>query len=518
MNHLPLLLLLPTLAAALTQDPGARSAHPELAEAYRRDWAPRLQPLLSEVLRFPTVAGNDQARLGQQAWLLETGRKLGFTVRESGTVTEIELPGPPGAPVLGLVVHGDVQPAGGQWSVPPFEGKVDHGVVIGRGAADDKGPLVQALLAMRTLADSKLARTSTIRLLVGGDEESTNLDFKEYLRTHAAPAFSLVLDAVFPVGVGEKAWNALTVDVASLRGTLPAAEGRPGLRLLSAGVSPSIVPDTATAQLELGGLGEAARDALRSRLLRHRLPAGCTVFATFREVSGERGALRLLEVVVKGRAAHAGMNPEVGRNALVALADLLAGEVAEGGGAELLAFARLAGQDLQGTGLGLTQVDPVFGRATVVPTLLQAQPDGAVRLLVNVRSTPALSGERLRQHFGAQVEAFNARTGAHLNPGGYYGDAPLVFDPDDRLVKRLLASYARATGKAEPPAIVGGGTYAKRIPNAIVFGMWFPGKPYPGHDVDEQVDLKDLQLGTEVLLEALANLATGPPLQDPFRP
>src|SRR5260370_176956 len=66
----------------------------------------KLEPLLVEALRFPTVAGNDQARRDQQAWLLRTAADLGLEARDAGPVTEIELPGPPGAPVLGLVVHG----------------------------------------------------------------------------------------------------------------------------------------------------------------------------------------------------------------------------------------------------------------------------------------------------------------------------------------------------------------------------------------------------------------------------
>src|SRR5438045_1854887 len=70
----------------------------------------RLETLLSEAIRFPTVAGNEQARKDQQGWLLRTAAALGLVARDAGPVTEIELPGPAGAPVLGLVVHGDVQP------------------------------------------------------------------------------------------------------------------------------------------------------------------------------------------------------------------------------------------------------------------------------------------------------------------------------------------------------------------------------------------------------------------------
>ncbi len=125
---------------------------------------PRLQTLLVEAIRFPTVAGNGQARRDQQAWLLRTSASLGLLARDAGPVTEIELLGPPGAPVLGLVVHGDVQPVDEkQWTVPPFAGIERDGIVFGRGAADDKGPLVQALLAMNAIRD--LPRTHTVRLL-----------------------------------------------------------------------------------------------------------------------------------------------------------------------------------------------------------------------------------------------------------------------------------------------------------------------------------------------------------------
>src|SRR5438874_8609076 len=99
----------------------------------------RLQPLLLEAIRFPTVAGNDQARRDQQAWLLKTAADLGLVARDAGPVTEIELAGPQGAPVLGLVVHGDVQPVDEkQWTFAPFGGVIGDGYVHGRGAADDK--------------------------------------------------------------------------------------------------------------------------------------------------------------------------------------------------------------------------------------------------------------------------------------------------------------------------------------------------------------------------------------------
>ncbi len=523
-------LLHPALVGLLGM--GMGMAQSPLATAYRSKEAPRMGPLLSQVLRFPTVAGNEKARLDQQAWVLKVGKELGLTVREAGKVTEVELPGPTGAPVIGLVVHGDVQPVDDHWTIPPFAGEIRNGIILGRGAADDKGPLVQALLALKVLKDSGKARTHTIRLLVGSDEESTNLDFAEYLKDHKAPDFSLVLDSEFPVVVGEKAWNALTVETELKEKVQPRDDARAinslHVKELQAGLAASIVPDSAVASLFThgGGVDTDQTGAMRLTALKRRLESRPSASGIQTEVSSvseiandqKQIVLATFDVTVHGKAAHAGVNAQGGRNALVALANLLVEELPNGGARDLLAFAKLAGQDLKGTGLGLATADPIFGFPTVVPSLLKAQESGKVRLTINIRTTPTLSGEALKAHLFKQVEDFNARTGAHLEPGGFFGDTPLAFDPKGKLVKRLLASYAKATGQAAPPAISGGGTYAKRIPNAIAFGMWFPGKPYPGHDVDEQVPLEDLHKGVEVLLEALSDLACGTPMRDPLKP
>lgn len=481
-------------------------------QAYQKHEQARLLPWLSEVIHFPTVAGNAQAWTDQKAWLQARAKDLGFPFKDAGPVFEIELPGPAGSPVLGLVVHGDVQPVeASHWSFPPFAGTVKDGAVIGRGAADDKGPLVQALLAMKSLELSGAPRTHTIRLLVGSDEESGSTDITAYLKDHKAPDYTLVLDSGFPVVVGEKAWNAMTVEAKVL---VEADHQGPGfIGEFEAGLAPSIVPDTA--RLQLIGFAAAKMENgilvdIEPALKKKPLPPGVRV-----DIKEQQHGI---EITVHGKAAHAGVNAEGGRNALVALANLVTDELPEGGAKDLLAFTRLAGQDLTGTGLGLTQVDPVFGKATVVPSVLKTEPDGKAKLTINIRSTPALSGEALKAHLFKVVADFNAKTGAHLEPGGFFADRPTVFDPQSKLVKRLMADYTKATGEHPAPAISGGGTYAKRLPNAIAFGMWFPDKPYPGHDVDEKVPVADLERGEKVLIETLEDLACSAPLVEPFKP
>jgi succinyl-diaminopimelate desuccinylase len=244
---------------------------------------------------------------------------------------------------------------------------------------------------------------------------------------------------------------------------------------------------------------------------------------------GTRLALRsdgdLLHVVAYGKSAHSGVNLTGGRNALVALARALEGKLPAGGVDDLLRFARLAGQDLYGTGLGITDSDPIWGRYAVnVATVKPVQDDPEkVTLYINLRRIPPRTGPQSQAHLEAEVAKFNKSTGASLavapSPAvSYFGDEPLGFDPNAKIVKRLMNVYERATGKREKPAISGGGTYAKRLPNAIAFGMWFPGKPYPGHDTDEKIPIDDLHRGAKVLIHALVDIATGPKIEKAFAP
>lgn len=482
---------------------------PDPKHVYDDHLSSRLVPLLEEAIRFPTVQGNVMARDAQQAWLMKTAGEMGFTAKDAGKVVEIELPGPPGGPVLGLVVHGDVQPVDAKaWTIPPFGGVEKDGFILGRGSADDKGPMIQALLAMKALEQAGAVRTHTIRLLVGSDEESDNLDMKEYLAAHAPPDYSLVLDYLFPVVVGEKAWTGLFLD------TLPVARSNAELPFrvesLRAGLSPSIVPDHAELKL-LWIRGLPQWGSLIERMRAKPLPPGTRL-----EFDHPQGDQQHLIVVALGKSAHGGVNIEGGRNALVALARAAEGLLPACGENDLLAFARLAGKDLYGTGLGLTENDPVWGRYLVNVATVKPRDDGKLRLEIVLRRPPPRTGPQIRAYLEAFVARFNARTGSKLTMDGYWTDEPLAFDPQAKIVKRLLAAYARATGDAAVPVVAGGGTYAKRLPNSIAFGMWFPGKPYPGHDVDEKISVDDLNRGSRVLIAALLDIACGPKIEGPF--
>jgi succinyl-diaminopimelate desuccinylase len=489
------------LALALAATPG-ETVWSEL----QTRWRPRLEPLLSEVMAFPTVWTDTEALAAQRRWLARVGPELGFVVRDRETMTEVDLPGPEGAPVLGLVVHGDLQPVNAaEWTVPPFAATFKDGAVWGRGAADDKGPLVQALLAMAALKSSGLPRTHTVRLLVGTDEEHGATDIEAYRKDHPLPDLSLILDSDFPVVVGEKAWAEWII----LAQERPEPPGGPVEVVdLSAGQAVSIVPDLATVTLRWRS-GTPDWDRWLRPVRAVKLPPDTSL-----EIRGSGGERTL---VVHGRAAHAGVGLSSGRNALVALAVAVHGRLPACAASDLLEYTYAAGRDPGGRGLGLPGPDPLWGSVDTNFGELRREANGWFGLHVNLRSPPALWGDGLRARVDAHGQAFAARRGARFLSGGKFGYEPFVVPADAPLVQRLLAAYARGAGRPGKPVVSAGGTYAREMTNGIAFGMWFrEDGVYPGHNSDERMLIRSLERGMHVLAETLGELATSPPIAHPL--
>jgi carboxypeptidase PM20D1 len=139
---------------------------------------------LAGAVRFPTVAYSDDpaqvpndAFEGLHAWLAATYPRMhGALVRERVGAQSLLYTwrgsDPALAPVL-LLAHQDVVPAENldRWTRPPFAGRVEDGFVWGRGAIDDKGPLVAICEAVEQLVAEGYVPKRTVMLAFGHDEE-----------------------------------------------------------------------------------------------------------------------------------------------------------------------------------------------------------------------------------------------------------------------------------------------------------------------------------------------------------
>lgn len=83
------------------------------------------------------------------------------------------LPGTGDGPSLMLLGHTDVVPAPADsgWTVPPFEGRVEDGRMIGRGVADMKGELAGRAAALAAFARTGRAPRGDVVLVSESDEE-----------------------------------------------------------------------------------------------------------------------------------------------------------------------------------------------------------------------------------------------------------------------------------------------------------------------------------------------------------
>lgn len=85
---------------------------------------------------------------------------------------------PAGAPTVLVYCHYDVQPAGpdAEWTHDPFEAVVDGDRLVGRGTADDKGPILEHLTALRALLATGTVPVNLVFCFEGEEESgSANL-------------------------------------------------------------------------------------------------------------------------------------------------------------------------------------------------------------------------------------------------------------------------------------------------------------------------------------------------------
>ena len=89
----------------------------------------------------------------------------------------------------------------------------------------------------------------------------------------------------------------------------------------------------------------------------------------------------------------------------------------------------------------------------------------------------------------------DARAKAKLEEDGYgwtvaeFDDSePLFFPADREPVLTILEAYREETGDMKPPRSMGGGTYARAVPNTVSVGTGWEGDG-PAHENDERIHI-----------------------------
>ena len=366
--------------------------------------------------------------------------------------------------MVAVLGHLDVVPEGDGWSIPPYEGRVENGRIYGRGSMDDKGPTYAALYGLKAIKDSGLPMKRRVRVIFGLNEETGSEDMKYYAQ-HCGefPVVGFTPDAEYPVINGEKG---LLIETYGCKlEQQPAAALR--LLKLEGGTAANIVPAYAKAVF-------ACAPALAEELAARKAEGiTCTVTAEG------------LTVEAEGVSAHGAM-PEEGVNAIGRLMIFLNTLPLEGQLAVAVKLiAEKIGMETNGKSLGIYLYDEVSGELSNCMGVI-AGDENELTVSLNYRYPVTKSVDQCRP----VVQEVFAANGFYVVDSRY--DEQLYVAPESELVQKLMSVYTEYSGRNDAPKSIGGGTYAKSMPNVVAFGAIFPGDEAREHKPDEFMELSRL--------------------------
>lgn len=347
-----------------------------------------------------------------------------------------------GPRLIGILSHLDVVPAGDGWTQDPFRGEIVDGKIYGRGTTDDKGPTIAVLYAMKALKE-KTTLPARIRLILGQTEENGEWrDIESYTDAEEIPECGFTPDGDFPAIQNEL--GAMVFRVQMPQSGFLQGEG---------GTAPNMVPAHARVKTEFGTY-EAS-----------------------------------------GKACH-GCAPWLGINGISELMEKV--HQAEPENRFLRMYADLIGKTIYGEKLGIAAEDE-SGKLTLNVGLFEVR-DETATLMVDIRypakkNPDEISGSLVRQFssYGASCECV-------------YQVRPLYTPSDSPVLGALLSAYREVTGDEGRPISIGGGTYAKAMPNMVAFGPNFPGHENREHMEDEYILVEDFLKLKEIYERALVYL------------
>ena len=84
---------------------------------------------------------------------------------------------------------------------------------------------------------------------------------------------------------------------------------------------------------------------------------------------------------------------------------------------------------------------------------------------------------------------------------------PLYYPKDSPLIKILTDVYNRETGMNDSAIAIGGGTYAKEMPNIVATGSIMPGQEEVEHQPNEYIGIDSLVNITKIYAQDIYELA-----------
>lgn len=379
---------------------------------------------------------------------------------------------------IGVFGHADVVPEGNGWSTEPYEPVVRDGYIYGRGSADNKGPMMSVLYALRCLQENGVRLRSDVQVFAGSCEECGMEDIEQYAERNQFPDFSLVPDVKFPVCNGEKG-------ILSFR--IGKKVSMPHVAAVHAGCVINMIPDSASIVIKNLEPEKWAKELSKEEAVVSRTPEGFKA-----EFAG-----------IGGHAAF----PENSKNAVGVMCKALHRlDFWTPEEQDVFSMIEQAAEEFYGRALQIAFEDQPSGKTTHILSILNY--DGKqLEMGFNIRYAVTQSSQAICD----ALKEYAQKLGFEVLQ---LEDNPPFFIPADHpIVEKMRQTVQEVLGLEDPAYIMGGGTYSRKIKNAVGFGPGNPKEKHPGwptagegHQPDECVKVADLLNAAKIYVRALIRL------------
>lgn len=449
---------------------------------------------LQELIQIPSVykeSKNPLIPFGENInkaleYMLDLGNKLGFRTKNiDGYCGYIEFG--EGEEILGIIGHLDVVPSGDNWTYPPFSATIFDNKIYGRGAIDDKGPVIASLYAMKYVLDNCKVN-KRVRLILGLNEENSWKCINYYKENEEFPTIGFSPDADFPCIYAEK--GILTPYFSMDYNNLDTPITIQKIDCNNNAIN--VVPKICSTILKIDS-SIVMEDFIKTiKKILDKYDFDIDIY----KLNDEE-----LKLTSHGIGAHSA-HPDLGINAISRLIVLLDSLFkAYNISIELFDFfAKYIHTEYNGKSLGMNFKDE-SGSLTLNVGKLSLE-NNLLKIGLNLRIPIHTSIANIENIFLKCLSDYKNITYKKV------ASKPALYIPKDNyLVKTLCDIYNTEANSYLEPIAIGGATYARAFDNCVSFGANLPGQKDMCHQTDEFISIDNLLFACKIYAKAICELS-----------
>ena len=450
-----------------------------------------------ELIQIPSVYSSSSSTtmpFGKEAnnaleYMLNLGNSLGFRTKNiDGYCGYIEFG--EGSEMVGIIGHLDVVPEGEGWTFPAFSGIIHDNKIFGRGAIDDKGPVISSLYSMKAVMDNFKVH-KRVRLILGLNEENDWKCIEHYKEKEESPSIGFSPDADFPCIYAEKSILSafISMNYSNFNNNMPIK-----IKEIDCNNNAiNVVPKFCSIILELDNKTISTDEFITF------------IKNTIEELQFEIDIYKINDTEIKltshGMQAHAA-HPDLGVNAISRLMFVL-NRIFKNYNINIQLFdffEKYISIEYNGKKLGIDFEDE-SGKLTL--NIGKLTFDGSkIEFGMNIRIPINTPLDIINNTFLKFCKAY-----PNLIFYNKRYQPSLYISKNNYLIQTLCNIFNEETGLNKKPIAIGGATFARAFKNCVSFGPNFPGNKDMCHQTDEFIDIDNLILSCKIYAKEIYKLS-----------